>query len=264
MFFCVEERTKESDFSMALPHSHEHYELYFLLEGKRSFFTEDKMFVIEKGTLVVVPPFRMHKTEGGPYRRLNINFSEDFLTPEEKRLLSELSEAGATRFDGTYGTVTHALLSELASVQTRELRRRMETEVNLMHTLLYFIGREKIKPLSPAGMSRQTGESDPLVLKITYFLNTNFAKEVTLGKLEGEFYLSKATLCARFRKKMGCSIMEYLTLVRLSHAKSLLTSSDMTVEQIAAECGFSSANYLGLVFRKEIGVSPLGYRKRVR
>lgn len=264
MFFCVEERTKESDFSMAIPHSHEHYELYFLLEGKRDFFIEDRMFVIEKDTLVVVPPFKMHKTEGGPYKRLNINLSEDILNSDEVKFLLECSDAGVTRIHGKYMSVINSLLSELGEVQTRELRRRMENEINLTHTLLYFLGREKTEPIAPVSRSLRTGENDPLVLKITYYLNTNFAKPLTLEELEGEFYLSKTTLCKRFKDGMGCSIMEYLTLFRLNKAKALLTSSTKSVEEIAAECGFSSANYLGLVFRKQIGISPLGYRKRVK
>lgn len=249
---------------MAIPHSHEHYELYFLLEGKRDFFIEDRMFVIEKDTLVVVPPFKMHKTEGGPYRRLNINFSEDILSTEEIKFLSEYAEAGVTRIHGRYMHVIKTLLSELGDIQNRELRHRRQNEINLTHTLLYFLGREKTEPLAPVSRSLQSGNNDPLVLKITYYLNTNFAKSITLEELEGEFYLSKTTLCKRFKDGMGCSIMEYLTLFRLNRAKSLLTSSTKSVEEIAAECGFSSANYLGLVFRKQIGISPLGYRKRVR
>ena len=60
---------------------------------------------------------------------------------------------------------------------------------------------------------------------------------------------------------MNCSIMDYVNGLRLNKAKSLLRDSKLSMEEIADACGFSSANYLGLVFKKEMGISPLNYRK---
>ena len=41
-----------------------------------------------------------------------------------------------------------------------------------------------------------------------------------------------------------------------------LSSTDKNVSEIAELCGFPSANYLGIVFKKQIGISPLNYRKK--
>ena len=55
--------------------------------------------------------------------------------------------------------------------------------------------------------------------------------------------------------------MEYVSRMRLSKAKLLLRDSNKSIEEIATECGFSSANYFGLIFKKEVGLSPLNYKK---
>ena len=55
--------------------------------------------------------------------------------------------------------------------------------------------------------------------------------------------------------------MDFLLNVRLTKAKDLLTNSDKSVGEISDECGFSSANYFGLIFKKKEGLSPLQYRK---
>jgi transcriptional regulator GlxA family with amidase domain len=47
----------------------------------------------------------------------------------------------------------------------------------------------------------------------------------------------------------------------LNKAKHLLLSTDKTVNEIAELCGFSSANYFGLIFKKKENLSPLTYRK---
>ena len=62
-FIEFEEILTTSQMTMSAPHSHEFYELYFLLDGKRNFFTKNKMFVVEENTLIVVPPYSFHKTE---------------------------------------------------------------------------------------------------------------------------------------------------------------------------------------------------------
>ena len=55
--------------------------------------------------------------------------------------------------------------------------------------------------------------------------------------------------------------MEYVSRMRLSKAKSLLKDTNKSIEDIALDCGFSSANYFGLIFKKEVGLSPLNYKK---
>lgn len=263
MFFCVDERKLQTDFSMASVHSHEHWELYFLLSGNRRLFIENRMFVIDKNAFAVIPPFKMHKTEGGPYERININFSSDFLSVEQKKFLDDCYEKGVLSFEGEHYNIIFSLLCELSKIQKTSLRQRSENEMNLTRTLLYFLERQTALALIPASVTPKSTSDDSLTLKIAYYLNTNYKDSITLKTLEKEFFLSKATLCKVFKGGMNLSIMEYLTLIRLNKAKSLLTSTKKSVEEISIECGFSSANYMGLVFKKEVGVSPLSYRKRV-
>jgi AraC-like DNA-binding protein len=55
--------------------------------------------------------------------------------------------------------------------------------------------------------------------------------------------------------------MEYILQLRLNKAKSLLQEGKKSIEEIANLCGFSSANYFGLIFKKAVGLSPLNYKK---
>mgnify|MGYP003319274626 CR=1 FL=1 len=57
------------------------------------------------------------------------------------------------------------------------------------------------------------------------------------------------------------TIGEYLLKVRLDNAKFLLLNTNKSIENIAESCGFSSANYFSLMFKRKIGISPLNYRK---
>ena len=91
-----EELCMEKDFAMGKPHSHDFYELYFLLDGEREVFVENQMFKLPEGTIVIIPPFHMHKTEGGPYKRININVSPDLLSDAQNDFLMKLSKKVAS------------------------------------------------------------------------------------------------------------------------------------------------------------------------
>ena len=91
-FLEFEEVSVKEQSAMTEPHSHEFYELYFLLDGEREFFVENKMFKVSKNTIVVVPPFSLHKTEGGPYKRVNINISPELLSPFHNDFLMNISK----------------------------------------------------------------------------------------------------------------------------------------------------------------------------
>ena len=90
-FVEIEFRQRDKEWSMSELQCHDYYELYFLIEGKREFFYESKMYNISERTLCVIPPFYMHKTAGGSYKRININISSNLLTEKERAVLDSLA-----------------------------------------------------------------------------------------------------------------------------------------------------------------------------
>ena len=65
-------------------------------------------------------------------------------------------------------------------------------------------------------------------------------------------------------ERLGVSLMEYLTRFRFEVARHLLTATDLTIDQIADEAGFSNASHLSRVFLGQSGRRPGDYRHRVR
>ena len=99
------------------------------------------------------------------------------------------------------------------------------------------------------------------ILKILDYMAINCDKNFTLDEISSKFFISKNTLIYNFNKHVGRSPMDYLLTVRLNKAKQLLAVTLKSISKISEECGFSSANYFGLIFKKKTGVSPLEYRK---
>ena len=64
-----------------------------------------------------------------------------------------------------------------------------------------------------------------------------------------------------FKEVYGVSITEYIQQRRLSHAETLLSLTDFTIEQVAAAVGYNNAGRFASMFKKSTGVYPAEYRK---
>lgn len=260
-FIEFEQIKNQSNMTMSTPHSHDFYELYFLLDGRRNFFIENKMFVVEENTLIVVPPYSLHKTEGGAYHRININVSPALLSMSQNEFLMRISNKTALKLGRKYLDVILRLLKEGAEIQSRSITEKSESLLSIVKTILLFLSMQDTVSVAAVSTAYKPNVVSADVLKLIYYVNTHFTEKITLKMLCDEFYLSKVSLCKKFNNVMHCSIMDYVNELRLNKAKSLLRETNRSIDDIASLCGYSSANYFGLVFKRDVGISPLNYRK---
>lgn len=76
--------------------------------------------------------------------------------------------------------------------------------------------------------------------------------------------MSPRTLLRRFQAETGATPYAWLTSRRVARAQELLKSSDLPVEALARTVGLASATLLRHHFRRQVGVSPLQYRRQFR
>lgn len=259
-FIEIEYRERSDSWGMSELQSHDYYELYFLLEGSRSFFYGNKMFNIAERAFCVIPPFSMHKTSGGSYKRININVSADLLDEWERELLGNLANNVAFSLEYEGSELIIALLREAAELSIVDTHKKQRTSAAFLHTLLHLISAHTPHPLQHNARI-ETAAEDTLILEVVSYLNSSYREELALGDICERFYISKNALCARFRASMNCSVMQYLAFVRLSRAKELLATTDKSMDEISLLCGYSSPNYFSLIFKKSVGISPREYKK---
>jgi transcriptional regulator GlxA family with amidase domain len=84
---------------------------------------------------------------------------------------------------------------------------------------------------------------------------------LTLADLAGHARMSQRTFARRFHDEVGLSPGRWLIQQRVSRARHLLESSDLTVDQIAGRVGFATGASLRQHLHAAIGVSPQAYRR---
>lgn len=67
-----------------------------------------------------------------------------------------------------------------------------------------------------------------------------------------------------FKKETGQNFVDYLTELRISKAKELLSGDDLSVQDVAENVGYRDLKYFSKLFKKVTGVSPSDYKKLYR
>ena len=259
-FIEIEQSIEKVGWSIPDLHSHPHYELYFLESGERSFYIGGSLYPVKANTAVLVPPYVMHKTEGGSFSRINVDFSADIFDAQEKEVLTELGKTAVFPLKADNGTVVRQML--LAMLAAWENHNKLDkTAISLCVKSLIgclYLLRSKIGKVEKVSGN---GSISPQTLKIIRHINMNCRTKLTIGSLAEDFYLSESCLSKTFKRETGYNVGEFILNARINEAKHLLSAAKLSVNEIAHELGFSSANYFGLIFKQKVGVSPLMYRR---
>ena len=255
-FIEVERAVKTGDWSMHDLHSHPHYEIYFLKSGERSFFLSNALFKLEAPIILIIPPHALHKTEGGAFERYNVNVSPNYLDDYQKGIL----QSKALHILKPTALEMQRFVEHLETAIKEKNSKHGEDITRILFSYLVFL-LDKLPQdeLSPKATAKDS--IPPIILKIIDYLNEHYAEKITLASIAEKFFLSQTALSYAFKKHMDCTLIDFLLSIRITKAKEYLLNSKKSVETIAELCGFSSANYFGLIFKQKEKLSPSQYRK---
>ena len=113
----------------------------------------------------------------------------------------------------------------------------------------------------------QSGLKEPAAIAVEQpaelareYIRAHFHERLTLERVATACFVHPNHLSRLFRTHYNTTFSDYLTHVRMVHAKEKLRMSDQSVREIASEVGYDDYSYFCRVFRKEMGVTPLEYR----
>ena len=108
---------------------------------------------------------------------------------------------------------------------------------------------------------RQPNEADDALSQLVHHLRDHLADPIDLPALAQRSGYSVSQFLVRFRQRFGTTPIQWLTTERIAHACRLLGRSDISIEEIAHQCGFGQANSFARAFRQRMGLSPSAYRR---
>lgn len=245
----------EQDWNSDL-HTHYFAELFYVTRGKGMFQVEEQRIPIQKGNLILVNPNIAHtesseQKEPLEYIVLGVEHLKFLIYDSREYLLfysSELKE----NLDFYFQTI----LQE-AEEKNKEYESVCE---HLLAALILQLTRHTKTPVEVVASEKNSSRE---CSRVKRYIDASFAETLTLEHLAEIACLNKYYLAHQFTKMYGIAPMSYLQQKRIFASQELLSSTDLTLGEIARQCGFSSQSYFTQCFRKMCGMSPNNYRKQV-
>jgi AraC-like DNA-binding protein/uncharacterized RmlC-like cupin family protein len=99
------------------------------------------------------------------------------------------------------------------------------------------------------------------VARVLQFVDSYFMEEITVERMAALACMSRSHFHAVFREVVACSLMDYVTRVRIRNARCLLRESNDTIIGIAMDCGFPSVSRFYAAFKAITGMTPRAARR---
>jgi AraC-like DNA-binding protein len=100
-----------------------------------------------------------------------------------------------------------------------------------------------------------------LSVKIEQFVSEHLKEKIYVDTLCKQFFISKNALYRLFNSEFGMTVNDYVLNKRIQFSIDLLKETSLPITRVAADCGFTDYNYFIRAFKKQVGVTPLQFRK---
>ena len=256
-FIEVERLIVSSSWKMQNPHKHSHYEIYYLQEGLREHIIEGRLYYASSHSFILIPPNTPHQTEGTPFNRLNINFDAAYVSVLPPDLLAHCFESTIIPIAPEDLPVFARLLEQIEQEYAYSIGKDDQLLPLFVGELIVLLDRYARDHAVSASASFEGGA---VFSKILRYVDDHFLT-CTPEETARTFFLSTAHLSRQFRRYTGMTFGKYVLNKKIAKAMYLLKHTQQDMGEIAEKCGFLSANYFSMRFKKVVSLSPLQYRK---
>ncbi len=238
----ITEKRKTTMFEIELP----------ILEGGTSYINDEHRRV-SCNTVICAKPGQLRHTKL-PYRCYYIHMivSDGLLYDclQELPDFMELPNVGYIKelFEKLYTLYNTGLAEDELMVQS------------LILELIYYLKKSFLSVRSQKGLK----EGNRQVIEDTLeYIKENLTTEMDLAFLANRASFSKIYFHKLFKASTGRTIHQYIEEQRIKKAINFMISTDMTLSQVAYECGFSSQSYFCYAFKRNTGLTPRAYTKEI-
>ncbi len=167
--------------------------------------------------------------------------------------------------------VKHYGPKDPVSIAAKELFRTMDSkgygyEFRIQGSLYHIIGTllEQQSFLVNTAASTASAQQINRFKDVLNYIEEHYTQSITLEDMAGVAGLSPRYFCRFFRKMTQCTPMEYLNYYRIECACEQLAEIQISITDVALNCGFNDISYFIKSFHKAKGVTPRQYKESTR
>lgn len=245
-------------------HSHEFYEILYVVSGKVNHVLNGNQDDLSVGDLRFLSTSDMHDLSStnsdASHRDIlidkdlfeqfsalifgNDQFIKNVASKKAKLTNDEISELEV---------LMHAFTNETQTEKKRALA--FEAILKIVNKLVSTTNEE---------MPSEYNNYPKTLKEIIDHFNKPFALKMSVSDIIARTGYNPSYVSRLFKKYTGDNISEYLKNLRLKHVAYYLKTTDLSLREIADIVGIESLSYLNSIFKKKYGVPPIQYRKERR
>ncbi len=251
-------------------HWHDELQLCLVTRGTVSFNVDDETLVLPTGQGLFINKGQLHRASDAEQKDsayICLDFHSHLISGFEGGLIDRDYVAPYIN----NAAIPYVVLTETVDWQKRVMdiireiydeheNHKANNEIDITIDLLR-IWREFVIYCFPGYPSVVPGSDKLRCKQIISYIEAHYSERIVLTELAAQLNLSQGTCCRDFKEAMKCTIFEYIMNYRITESARLLLTTDESINEIAYQCGFSSASYFIGQFRKKTGKTPAIYRK---
>ncbi len=261
--FTVFDSTKTKKENVFRTHHHPNLEIGYICEGEGQYCLGEKQYDAKSGDMFVVRMNEQHCVPTILSERLisfNLyissyfiwNMCAEFISIKKLQLLivnADIKQCFSDKGD---------IIKEIRQLMEKPEENRFLIKRKVTELLI------KITDELEVNESREEYSliNVDAVLNTVAFINDNIKNPITLN----DIIRQSGSCCSSFTKHFKCitgvTPYEYLLLQRIENASRLLLDTELSVLEIAYECGFNSHSNFNKIFKRITGLSPKEFRNR--
>ena len=262
--------SKYSYTSKSFVHSHCFFEIAYVSSGEGVHIINGREYPISRGDYMIIDPTAIHCYDGN-VEITNLIFLPTFLDKSFRDIESvdglysafvQNSGYSITEIEPIYhifkddGTVLEKILHIKQELETKDFAYancvKAELEQIIMFSLRQICNENE----------KQSGNMP--VQYIEKYIFEHYDEDISLSDLCNEFGYSLPYISKRFKATTGINFTDYLQKIRIQFAcRFFVDSPHLTTEDIAQKVGYSDIKYFTSVFKKYVGTTPSGFKRKL-
>jgi len=235
------------------PHIHNQIEIIYVLSGKTIVTLEETPYALKKGNLMLIFPFQLHGIKSFPDCDLLIQIFEPAYASEYIPYIGNYIPENPI-LHHIEADCLDAIMKADNYYKNNKSMRIIKAYVSLYMSFIY--EHMKMKNVKFLDYHNTLGE-------ILIYIDSHYKNDINLSIVAEHLHITKSYISKLFVSKLHSSFTDYVNYLRIEYAIKLIKNSDLSISNIAYECGFLSERTFFRVFKKLNGMTPLQFKRTI-
>lgn len=230
------------------------YQLVYITRGKGTLYTEENHTEINEGDMILLPPHIWHSyypNKKSGWKEYWIGFEGAYI---DKRFDEKFFPNGLTIYNIGVKDKIVDLYEQAINIANEEKSCHQQFLAGIANLIL--------------GMTIYYNNNKPdndivskLIDKAKVIIRNNIFEDINLEDIANQVNMSYSWFRKQFKSMTGLSPAHYIQDLRVKQAKEIISTTNLSIKEIAFKLCFDNTAYFIKVFKKHTGYSPADYRK---